>query len=35
MLVTLNWMLEYRILLIDNPEQAQEMMKAWQISSSS
>lgn len=30
MLVTLNWMLEYRTLLIHNPEQAGQMMKTWQ-----
>ncbi|QSF47661.1 MerR family transcriptional regulator [Paenibacillus tianjinensis] len=29
MLVTLNWMLEYRTLLINDPQKAQEMLKAW------
>lgn len=34
MLNTLNWMLEYRTLLITDPQQAQEMMKSWQAGSS-
>lgn len=34
MLNTLNWMLEYRTLLITDPQQAQEMMKRWQAGSS-
>ncbi|MBY0010966.1 MerR family transcriptional regulator [Paenibacillus typhae] len=29
MLVTLNWMLEYRTLLINDPQKAQEMMEEW------
>ncbi|MFH5183681.1 MerR family transcriptional regulator [Paenibacillus sp. TAB 01] len=34
MLHTLNKMLEYRILLIDNPQKAQEMLKSWHADSS-
>jgi MerR family copper efflux transcriptional regulator len=34
MLDTLNKMLEYRILLMDDPVQAQEMLKNWQAGSS-
>lgn len=34
MLVTLNWMLEYRTLLMTDPQRAQEMMKSWQAGSS-
>ncbi|WP_138495085.1 MerR family transcriptional regulator [Paenibacillus pinistramenti] len=34
MLVTLNKMLEYRTLLIDDPQKAQAMMSAWQAGSS-
>lgn len=34
MLDTLNKMLEYRILLMSDPENAQEMLKAWQAGSS-
>ncbi|KHL96297.1 MerR family transcriptional regulator [Paenibacillus sp. IHB B 3415] len=34
MLNTLNWMLEYRTLLMTDPQQAQEMMKSWQAGSS-
>ncbi|MEK3701453.1 MerR family transcriptional regulator [Paenibacillus sp. FSL R10-2199] len=34
MLNTLNWMLEYRTLLMTDPQQAQEMMKRWQAGSS-
>ncbi|AIQ67812.1 MerR family transcriptional regulator [Paenibacillus graminis] len=34
MLDTLNWMLEYRTLLMDDPQKAQEMLKAWHASSS-
>ena len=34
MLDTLNWMLEYRTLLINDPQKAEEMLKAWHASSS-
>ncbi len=34
MLVTLNWMLEYRTLLINDPQKAEEMLKAWHARSS-
>ncbi len=34
MLDTLNWMQEYRTLLINDPQQAQEMLQTWQASSS-
>lgn len=34
MLHTLNKMLEYRTLLIDNPQKAQEMLKSWHADSS-
>ncbi len=34
MLDTLNWMLEYRKLLMDDPQKAQEMLKAWHAGSS-
>lgn len=30
MLVTLNWMLEYRTLLMSDPQKAHVMLKAWQ-----
>lgn len=34
MLNTLNWMLEYRTLLMDDPQKAQAMLKTWQAGSS-
>jgi len=34
MLDTLNWMLEYRTLLINDPQKAEEMLKSWQNGSS-
>ena len=34
MLATLNWMLEYRTLLMTDPQQAEEMLKAWHAVSS-
>lgn len=34
MLNTLNWMLEYRTLLMEDPGRAEEMLKSWQASSS-
>ncbi|MNI24816.1 Mercuric resistance operon regulatory protein [compost metagenome] len=33
MLVTLNWMLEYRTLLMDDPQKAEKMLRNWQAGS--